>query len=362
MKHLIGPALVQKLAQEIELIYPHFPKKNFLKISATLEGHELKARVLRVTAALKKNFPENYLESLSIIVRVLKNNRLSGFDVWPFSEFIGQFGLNHFDESLEAMTVLTEKFTAEFAVRPFFLKDQGKVLAFLSKNISHPNHHVRRWISEGSRPLLPWGERLPQLVIDPRPTLKLLEMLRFDDEIYVRKSVANHLNDISKHHPALVIETIGTWIKTSPDEHVKKILWIRAQGLRTLIKKGNKDALKLMGVKGAPKVEVREIKLNKKKFKLGDRLEFTVTLSSTSKTPQRLVIDYLIDFQKANGKTAIKVFKLKVLELSGRQELAIKKSHSLKKITTMTYYKGLHRLMIQVNGKILSTIDWQFLL
>jgi 3-methyladenine DNA glycosylase AlkC len=325
-----------------------------------LDGLELKARVLKVTAELKKNLPENYPVALSILVKTMESDQLSGFDLWPFSEYIGQFGLEHFEESLHAMTVLTERFTSEFAVRPFFLKDHARVLKFFSNHVGHKNHHVRRWISEGSRPLLPWGERLPQFVADPTPTLQLLESLKFDEELYVRKSVANHINDISKHHPELVIQTIGRWVRTSPPEHLDKIQWIKRQGLRTLIKKGNLDALKLMGVTGKAKIKAGRIKLNQKQFRLNDRLEFVIELQSTGKQSQRLIVDYLIDFQKANGKKGSKVFKLKMIEINTGEKILIRKVHHLRKISTMTYHKGPHQVMIQVNGEIIASAVWQF--
>ena len=361
MKNLINHSLLEKISAEIFRVYPAFPVKKFLQTGSSLEGLELKARVLKVTAELKRHLPDDYRKTITILVKTMKNDKLSGFDLWPFSEYIGQFGLSHFDESLDAMTVLTQKFTAEFAVRPFFLKDHTKVLKFFEKNVNHRNVHIRRWISEGSRPLLPWGERLPRFVADPAPTIKLLEKLKYDDELYVRKSVANHLNDISKHHPELVVETIKRWVKDSPPAELDKILWIRRHGLRTLIKKGNKDALRLMGVAGDAKIETGKLKLSQKTLHLNDRLEFEIALQSSAKKSQRLVVDYLIDFQKANGKKGSKVFKLKVLELAAGEKVLIKKSHHLKKITTMKYYKGLHHLQIQVNGKIIASADWQFL-
>ena len=360
MKNLINRLLLERMAQEISLVYPPFPKAKFIKRSSSLDGLELKARVLKVTAELKKNLPENYPVALSILVKTMERDELSGFDLWPFSEYIGQFGLEHFEESLHAMMVLTERFTSEFAVRPFFLKDHARVLKFFSNHVAHKNHHIRRWISEGARPLLPWGERLPQFVADPTPTLQLLESLKFDEELYVRKSVANHINDISKHHPELVILTIGRWVRTSPPEHVDKIQWIKRHGLRTLIKKGNPDALKLMGVTGKAKIKAGRIKLNQKQFLLNDRLEFEIELQSTAKQSQRLIVDYLIDFQKANGKKGSKVFKLKMIEINTGESILIRKVHHLRKISTMTYYKGPHQVMIQVNGEIIASAVWQF--
>ncbi len=241
MKNLINQALVEKMAKEVLFSYPDFSKSKFKNMCSGLEELELKARVLLITSALKHHLPQDFSHSLKILVEIMQRDKLRGFDLWPFSEYIGQFGLDHFSESLEAMKVLTLRFTAEFAVRPFFLKDSSEVLKFFKENINHPNVHIRRWISEGSRPLLPWGERLPEFMKDPASSLALLEELKFDEELYVRKSVANHLNDISKNHPLLVIATVKRWLEESPLEHKKKIEWIKHKALRTLIKKGHKE-------------------------------------------------------------------------------------------------------------------------
>src|SRR5690606_14818811 len=186
-----------------------------------------------------------------------------------------QFGLDHFDESMKAMYILTQRFTSEFAIRPFLLKNHTRVLKYFAKYASDKNVHVRRWVSEGSRPLLPWGQKIPIFVMDPTHTLLLLDKLKFDEELYVRKSVANHLNDISKNHPQVVIEILRMWEKDLPAIHLAKLQWIKRHALRTLIKKGHGGALKLMGVSGKASVEVKNFSLNKKRFKLHDTLNLS---------------------------------------------------------------------------------------
>jgi hypothetical protein len=202
--------------------------------------------------------------------------------------------------------------------------------------------------------------RLPTFVQNPNHTLPLLHQLKYDDELYVRKSVANHLNDISKHHPKVVVDTLTQWEKNCPTVHQDKINWIKRHALRTLIKKGDKSALKLMGVKGDAKVKLGMLQLKKSKLKLGDKLEFDFDLTSLGKGKQKIVIDYLIHFKKANGTTKPKVYKLKTVNLGSGEKIHIKKSHSLKPITTMTYYSGEHQISIQLNGKIHLHKKWQF--
>lgn len=359
-KNWINTDVVSLIASEIKAVAPSFNASEFSKISPQLSTLELKNRVLLITDALKVHLPQDYLKALKILVLVIKRDKLTGFTLWPLSEYIGQFGVEHFEESMKAMHLMTQKFTSEFAVRPYFLKDSKLALKFFKKFAKDPNHHVRRWASEGSRPLLPWGLRLPEFIEKPESTLEILELLKHDDELYVRKSVANHLNDISKHNPSVVLTLLSRWVKECPVEHKDKINWIKRHALRTLIKKGDPKALKLMGVSGKTEVSLSKLSLNQKTFKLNDSLVFTFKLQSKASRKQKLVIDYLIGFVKANGSVSKKAFKLKTIDLAAGDLTELKKSHSLKKITTMKYFSGTHTLSIQINGVMVQTIKWNF--
>lgn len=354
----MNESVVKKIAKAISDEYPEFNSKEFIKLSKDLGPLELKGRVLLITSGLKKHLPDDYKKALPILVKAMEKSDLSGFSLWPFSEYISQFGLDHFDDSLKAMYKLTQRFTAEWAVRPFLLKDHKKVLKTLEKWVDDKNTHIRRWISEGTRPLLPWGQRIPLFVMDPTHTLLFLDKLRYDEELYVRKSVANHLNDIAKNHPQVVIDVLRMWSKDVPAEHQDKIDWIKRHALRVLIKKGHPGALKLMGIDGKAKVKLGKIKLNQKSYKLNDKLVFEFEITSTATKTQKLVVDYAVDFVKANGKKGKKVFKLKTFELAAKEKTVLTKSHSLKPITTMKYYSGIHHLMIQVNGEMMESIEF----
>jgi len=341
-------------------IYPAFNIKRFQKNTSDTGKLELKERVKLLTHGLKCELPENYSEAIPIIQKVLAKKTLSGFELWPVSEYIGQFGTKHFKESFEAMYLLTQQFTSEFAIRPFLLKDHAQVLKILKKYTKDKNVHVRRWVSEGSRPILPWDGKLAAFILNPELTLDLLEALKYDDELYVRKSVANHLNDITKNHPEVVIRLLSRWSKEAPENQKNKIEWITRHALRVLIKKGHPGALGLMGVGKKVEIKFHRLKLNAKKFNLGNTLEFEIVLSSRAKKKQKIIVDYLIHFQKANGKTTPKVFKFKTLELDPGEKLILTKKHKLKKISTMTFYKGLHGISIQINGKIYALASWMF--
>ncbi len=357
-KNLINENVVRKLARGIARHHPEFNTKKFLVLLNDLNALELKNRVLLITKHIKLNLDLNYPDSLAVLMQTMEDSDLKGFELWPFSEFISQFGLEHFDESMKAMYQLTQRFTSEFAVRPFLLKNHKKVLKYFEKWSKDKNVHIRRWVSEGSRPLLPWGQKIPLFVMDPTHTLLLLDKLKFDEELYVRKSVANHLNDISKNHPQVVIEILRLWGEDVPEIHVDKILWIKRHALRTLIKKGHPGALKLMGVEGKAKVKLHKLSSNKAIYQLGEALHFNFLIESKAKKTQKLIIDYIIDFVKANGKQGKKVYKLKTIELDAGKSQNITKKHSLKTITTMKYYSGTHHLMIQINGEIMGQISF----
>ncbi len=361
-KHFINPEVVRKISRAISSIDVHFDSKKFQKLIPELADLELKERVLLVTKHLSLNLPKSYPEALRILVSAMEKADLRGFELWPFSEYISQFGLDDFDLSMKAMYQLTQRFTAEFAIRPYLIKNHTKVLKYFDKWANDKNAHIRRWVSEGSRPLLPWGMRIPIFVMDPTHTIKLLDKLRYDEEIYVRKSVANHLNDISKNHPDVVIAVLRMWLKDVPTEHVDKINWIKRHSLRTLIKKGHPKALTLMGVDSAPKIKLENFSMNKGLYKLHEVMSFHFEITSVSKKSQKVIIDYSIDFVKANGKHGKKVFKLKTIDLEAGSKQIFSKKHSFKPITTMKYYSGTHKLKIQVNGIILGEKDFRLMI
>jgi len=358
-KNWINETIVVSISASVKGKYPAFQNVEFNKLSSGLAPLELKARVLHITSNLRKYLPENYTQALPIIVEVMKEKKLQGFALWPFSEYISKFGTNHLDQSMGAMVLLTELFTSEFAIRPFLLKDHPSVLAHMKKLAKSKSHHVRRWVSEGTRPILPWGGKVPAFIKNPSLTLDLLQELKYDDELYVRKSVANHLNDHSKNHPKLVVATLKKWEAECPSEHMAKIVWIKRHALRGLIKKGDIGALKLMGVKGKAKIKINKFTISKSAYKCGEYLSMKFEIQSIGAQKQKLIVDYAIDFLKSNGKYGRKVYKLKNLDLPAKKNIKIEKKHSLKPITTMKYYPGKHFLVLQVNGLELTKIPWE---
>ena len=361
-KHWISPALVKKIADAVTSAYPAFNAKAFSKISKDLKDLELKPRVLLIRDSLHMNLPADYPKAVKILLKAVDNSKLSGFDLCAFTEFVQTYGLDHFEISMKALYQLTQKFTAEFAVRPFIVKYPKETFSLLLKWSEDPSEHIRRWTSEGSRPRLPWGMKLHGSIKDPKDGIKILSNLKFDESLYVRKSIANHLNDIAKDHPDLVIQTLKVWRKGCPEKHLAKLDWIQKQALRSLIKAGYKPALKLMGYGEDALIKVGNLKLNKKKFLMNDVIAFEIEMTSTIAKAQTIAIDYVIHFQKANKKLSPKVFKLKVIELKGKETFVLKKNHPIRPVTTRKHYPGLHKIEIQINGNILASADWHLMI
>ncbi len=357
-KHQFGKAMLSRVAKEIAAVYPKFDSQQFLALMPLLEGLEMKARVLTIRDELKRQLPEEYAEAVKILLAAAAGNKISGFALWPFTEYVQTYGLDHRPLSLNVLKELTPLFTAEFAVRPFLRLYPAETLKFLGLCATAKDVHLRRWASEGSRPRLPWGERLQAFVKDPSPTLPILELLKFDDELYVRKSVANHLNDIAKDHPDFVLKVLGNWRKEAAKGNGQKIEWIIHRALRSLIKAGHPEALKLIDVDHEAEIKVVGLKINQKAFQMGDRLEFDFTVQSLSDKTQKLVIDYVVHYMKSNQRRSPRVFKLKTVMLPGGQSLRISKSHHLKAVTTRVHYSGVHWLEIQVNGSMMKRVQW----
>ncbi len=359
-KHWIGPELLEKLARELERASPGLALSPLRALGPALRTLELKARVRRIEESLFELLPRDYPRALAILLEASRSPSLNGFDLWPVTEFVSRRGLEHFDASLEALHFLTQKFTGEFAVRPFLHRQPPKTFRVLTKWARDPNVHVRRLVSEGTRPRLPWGERVPALIADPGPGLKLLELLRHDPELYVRKSVANHLNDVAKDHPARVLETLERWLsEVGPaDARRPSLEWTARRALRTLVKQGDARALKLLGVHGEVKLRVGPLEVKETSLAVNERLEFALELRSTAKSEQKLVVDYVIHHVKANGGRSPKVFKLKTFVLPASASVRLRKRHSLAPITTRTYYPGEHLLEVQVNGKVVRRTAW----
>ncbi|WP_420644221.1 DNA alkylation repair protein [Candidatus Leptofilum sp.] len=349
--------LARQMANQITAVHPQFPAADFVnQVAPQLDGLEMKARTVVFVQALRDHLPAGFANAWAVLEAALGAELTDeggmfndGWHYWPIAHFIEVYGLEDFDVGVRAMYEITKRHTAEFAIRPFLIQHQDKMLTILNKWVEDENPHVRRLVSEGTRPRLPWAGRLTQFIEDPSPTLALLEKLKDDPSEYVRRSVSNHLNDIAKDHPQLVIETCRRWWQDGPDERH----WVVQRALRTLVKDGDPDALAVLGY-GPPQVTLIDFSVAPNTLHLGDALQLNFTLHSTAASEQNLAIDFVIHFVKANGQTSGKVFKLKTAVLPPNQSLSVEKSHPIRPITTRKYYPGSHRVEIQVNGQIIG--------
>lgn len=360
-KDYFDAAMAQQLAADIQQVYPAFDANGFVtQVTAQLPPLALKARVAVFAAALREHLPPAYPAATAILLQILGDELTveqgmfnDGWFIMPLAYFVEVYGLDDFDVSMHAIQEITKRHSSEFAIRPFLEKYPDRVLAILHDWTAHPSPHVRRLVSEGTRPRLPWAGRLNQFIADPAPTLALLEKLKDDDSAYVRKSVANHLNDIAKDHPARVIAVCRRWLQDADANRQ----WIVRHALRTLIKAGEPDALAVLGY-GPPQVTLQAFTVTPT-VTLGKSVTFSCTLRSESSAPQELLIDTVMHFLKANGKTSPKVFKLGLRTLAPGETVTIERSQPIRPVTTRRYYAGAQRVEIQVNGEILGGADFE---
>jgi 3-methyladenine DNA glycosylase AlkC len=356
LKEIFNAERLQHIATEMTAIYPAFDAKAFLKLAKTgLADLSVMQRMARVSECLHAVLPLGYEASLEVL-RALAPRLNSGFVSMSLPHYVATYGAERFDLSMDALKYFTAFGSSEFAIRYFLRRDIERSLKLMHDWSLDDNEHVRRLASEGCRPRLPWSFRLEQVQADPRLAANILDNLKADSSLYVRKSVANHLNDITKDHPEWVLELIEGW--SLDDKHTA---WIARHALRSLIKQGNQRALAIMGAGGKPEVEIIDAQVNPPVIGLGDKITLSFAVKSTVEDSQRLVIDYAIDYVKANGSTSAKVFKLKALTLAGKNTELISRGQHIKELTTRRHYAGKHAVHILVNGERLASTAFEIL-
>lgn len=357
---LFNKAKVEQIAGEIHRVHPSFQKNEFVRdVVAKFPELELKARISWITECLKKYLPNNYEQAVVIFLKALpapNNPELSDDDFGdfiyaPYAEFVSKNGCTkeHLQFSLDALYEITQRFSAEDAIRYFLNAFPKETLKELLSWANDSHYHVRRLCSEGTRPKLPWSQKINIPVSAPLP---ILDRLFSDTTRFVTRSVANHINDISKIDPDLTLNTLTKWQKSDKQSR-EEMDYIVRHALRTLIKQGNPRAMKLLGFYHSPKVSVSKF-LVPKQVKMNTALEFSFSIKSEKDTS--VLIDYILYFQNKAGKlNSKKVFKLTKLALTKNKSILILKRHMLREhMTTRTLYPGKHEVEIQINGKILT--------
>ena len=362
IRDFFSESLVHSMADNILNVYPGFKKNNFTKeINSVLKNLSFKERNWKIFESLDKYLPNDFTLSSQIILKSFPDinfkNNWSSFYYMPFGTYVAEKGCvkQSFDISMNLLLEITQRFTAEFAIRPFLIHFPNETLAVLHQWKNHHNEHVRRLVSEGSRPRLPWAPKIPQFIKDPKPLFDLLSPLMEDEAIYVKKSVSNHLNDISKDNPALLLDFLEVY-KKSKNINTQ---WIVKQALRSLIKKGDFKALAILGYQKSEHLVLDKFEVKSTKVKIGEELKFEFSLVNKGDYDQEVLIDYVLHYQKANGKLAPKVFKLTQKTIKVGEVLNIQKKQSFKIITTRKFYIGKHQIQLQLNGEALECIDFE---
>ncbi|MAX53404.1 MAG: DNA alkylation repair protein [Methylophaga sp.] len=364
LKNKLHIPAVKEIGSLIHSVWPDFAVTDFIETaSLKLDELELKARADYLAKSLHVYLPHDYVDAINILLEAaesLRDEHFSGWAhylAWPLIDYVALYGLEHRNVSFAALEKLTSLFTAEFAIR-FFLKAHfDETYQQMLLWAEHDDEHVRRLASEGIRPRLPWAPQLAELRHDPALIWPLLEKLKSDSSLYVRRSVANNINDMSKDHPQMVIDVCSQWQKNASDN----TSWVIRHAMRSLVKQGITDVYPLLGFSHSVNIEQAQLRLSQPVLQLGDTL--VLELGILSHQIQYLVLDYKIRFVGAGGKISReKVFKWKNIHLSEGQYLQLEKRHSLKKISTRQYYPGTHEVECLLNGQCVARASFELLM
>lgn len=355
LKNQFGADVPHAIGAMLQAVHRPFPVAAF--VEDCLSGYdtlELMPRGRHIASALRKHLPQHVPAALDILVASLgqpvgreTTAGMGGFLFMPHCFFVAEHGLDNFEESMRAQHALTQRFTAEFSIRPFLVRHPQATLGRLREWANDPSDHVRRLVSEGTRPRLPWAPRLAAFQADPAPVLELLELLRDDPALYVRRSVANNLNDIGKDHPQLLAATARRWLQDAPPERV----WVVRHALRWAVKQGAPWALDLMGFGHVPTVTLERQTIAPARPRIGGAVAIGFDLHNPTAEAQDVLVDLQVHYVKANGSRSAKVFKLKTLQLDPGRTVRLQKNLSLAELSTRRHHLGVHMVDALVNGR-----------
>ncbi|RKL69358.1 hypothetical protein CR203_04850 [Salipaludibacillus neizhouensis] len=352
VKEIYSEEFIERLADALHNSASSFNSENFYAAvyRDDWDDLEFKQRVRRLSTAMYETLPEEYEETLPILKEVA--TEFQGLSGIIFPDYVEQFGVKNWNASMHALEHFTKFSTSEFAIRAFLMADEDKMLKKMFQWSNDKNEHVRRLASEGCRPRLPWGQSLPSFKKNPMPLIPLLMNLIRDESLYVRKSVANNLNDITKAHPEVVINMVRN--EFGKDERTD---WILRHASRTLLKQANKEALALFGYEANELTQVRNLKLEDTNVAIGEALTYSFQIIAKGITKVR--IEYAIDFVKKSEKRTRKIFKISETDLREGQIKTYTRSQSFQNMTTRTHYPGVHTISILINGAEKTRCDFK---
>jgi 3-methyladenine DNA glycosylase AlkC len=345
LKEIFDRARFREIGAAMAAIHPGFDAKRFVQAGTRdLDALGIMQRLRRMAETLHAAMGLDFAEAVAALKLLAPRIGHNFVGIVP-SEYVALYGRGQGRTALDALAHFTGFGTAEFAIRPFLADDLAGTLGVMRGWAGHDDEHVRRLASEGSRPRLPWAARLDAVIADPGLTWPILDQLKTDPSLYVRRSVANHLNDLTKDHPGWVLDRVAAWPLDQPHT-----AWIVRHALRSLIKQGNPVALGLIGATGKPQVETR-FAVTPARIRLGDTVTLEARLASTAAEAQRLVIDYAVHYVKKNGSPSRKVFKLKGCTLAPGEVLEISRRQTVRDFSTRVHYPGRHDVELLVNGE-----------
>lgn len=360
LKFIYNQKFIDDFSITIKKVILDFDETKFKKsiFNKDWDTKELKQRMRHITLTLKSQLSDDFEVMINQVLKItdelLKTNIKSQSFEWMFlPEFIELYGLDNFKTSVKAFEKMTQFTSCEFAVRPFIIKYPKQMIAQMLGWSKHKSEHVRRLASEGCRPMLPWAMALPALKKDPISIVPILENLKNDASEYVRRSVANNLNDIAKNQPQTVINIAKKWIgKTKETDKLVK------HACRTLLKQGNQEIMQLFGFGSVKNIEIKDFSFKESKINIGDSLTFSFQLKNNNKKDSLLRLEYAIYYQKANKTLSKKVFKISEKRYAKNSILTITKKQSFKVITTRKFHLGLHQVAVIVNGVEFNKFDF----
>jgi 3-methyladenine DNA glycosylase AlkC len=352
LKENVNGELLRSLAVLLAGAWPDFPTESFLAdASDSLGNLELKDRIRHVAAALGRALPADPARVVAILDEALAAPELKGWMAWPCAELLGTLVSGAPDMVIPFMARLTPRASCEFAIRPCIENHPELTFAYLEEWAGHADEHVRRLVSEGTRPRLPWGARLRALQADPSPSLRLLDRLREDPSDYVRRSVANHLGDIAKDHPALALETAARW-RAEGGQHVDEVV---RHGLRALVKAGDPEALALIGYDHRITARLVRVAVDPQRLAVGGQATISVTLMVDGDDTVPVVVEYRVHFLGVRGRRKPRAFRMARLMLEPGVPTHLSRRHTFDHVSIRTLHPGDHLIDIQVNGRVLGS-------
>lgn len=360
LKDIFSPDFLKSFSKEMKLVYTPFNQNGFITsvFDEGWQARELKQRMRHISTVLYNYLPAEFPEAAAIIEELIRHYQQKGIkekviEFCFLPDYVEQYGLEHFEASVHLVETLTTFTSCEFAVRPFIILYGDRMMQQMVEWSTHKNEKVRRLSSEGSRPRLPWAIALPHLKKNPEPLLPILENLKNDTSEYVRRSVANNLNDISKDNPAFALAIFNRWkgASTETDKLIK-------HAGRTLLKQGNAEALSCFGLEDCNTVQLLDFHLRTPRVVMGENLVFDFSLQNDCSEQKIIRLEYAVYFRKANGQLSKKVFKISEREYQPMETIRYERRQSFRPITTRKYYPGMHKISIIINGKEFDALEF----